>query len=292
MGCLNKNSSSSLSSSPNSTQAMDWNYYNWCTDYHNTFVIFSAISVVCFLFGFPVNLWIVQHNLQRKKQKGPIPVLSLSVINLTFLAQIPFCLCNFLQWHIRELQIFFLFICSINVNSKPLIAAFICWHRYVAVVHPIVYKTSKKLHVVRKAMIITICFIIVGCGLVEATLTWLSTPFFAIPLIVSLPVIIFCNISVIFTLRKPDPTGKINIYPQKKQALQTIFISFIILFVVYLPTFSISVFGQLMVFSEPELFCGLDCSSLCFSTAVCAIIPYLYLVKVSKLDILMNRCRK
>ncbi|XP_053097904.1 lysophosphatidic acid receptor 6-like [Pangasianodon hypophthalmus] len=282
-------------SSSNSTQAGDWNYYNWCTDYPTAPVIWSAVSGICFLLGFPASLWVLHELLQRQRQRftSDIFMLSLAVIDLTFTAHIPFCVCNFMIWHIKELQNIFLVIYSFSLNSRPLFMACICWDCYVAVVYPIVYKTSKNLIGVKKAITITICFSAAVCGLVVCNVIWLiTTPLMAIPLIMALPVIAFCDISILLALRKPDPTGKNNIHPQKKQALQTISNSFIMTFVVYLPPLIVFLFGKLMLLGETETFCCSAPYGFSFSTAGCFIMPVLYLVNVGKLDTVKNWWKK
>ncbi|XP_053097905.1 lysophosphatidic acid receptor 4-like [Pangasianodon hypophthalmus] len=283
------------SSSSNSTQARDWNYYNWCTDYPTAMVISSAISGICFLLGFPASLWVLHELLQRQRQRSTSDVfmLSLAVIDLTFTAHIPFSVCNFMMWHIKELEVLLDFIYGLSISGRPLFMACICWDCYVAVVYPIVYKTSKNLAVIKKAITLIMYFIIAGCGLVEGTIIWLTTtPFAAIPLIMALPVIAFCDISILRALRKPDPTGKNNIHPQKKQALHTITNSFIMTFVVYLPPAIIFSFGRLMPLAEPELFCCLNCYGLCFATAGCFIMPILYLSSMGKMDTFKNWWKK
>ncbi|XP_053097921.1 lysophosphatidic acid receptor 4-like [Pangasianodon hypophthalmus] len=284
----------SLSSS-NSTQAGDWNYYNWCTDYPTAPVIWSVISGICFLLGFPASLWVLHELLQRQRQRSTSDVfmLSLAVIDLTFTAHIPFGVCNFMIWQIKELEVLLTFIYSLSISGRPLFMACICWDCYVAVVYPIVYKTSKNLIGVKKAITITICFTTVVAGLVACTITWLiTTPFIASPLIVALPVISFCDISILQALKKTDPTGKNNIHPQKKQALHTITNSFIMTFIVYLPPAIIFSFGKLIPLTEIERYCCLDFYGFCFNMAGCVIMPVLYLVTVGKLDTFKNWWKK
>ncbi|XP_053097844.1 lysophosphatidic acid receptor 6-like [Pangasianodon hypophthalmus] len=291
MGSANEKSSSSSSSSSsfsNSTQAID---NNWCTDYPTAMVISSAISGSCFLLGFPVSLWVLHELLQRQRQRSTSDVfmLSLAVIDLIFTAHIPFSVCNFAIWQSKELHFILQIIYSLSFNGRPLFMACTCLDCYVAVVYPIVYKTSKKLAAIKKAIAITIFFTILGCGLIMLTLKRLITAsFIAISLIMVLPVIAFCDISILRALTKPDPTGKSKIHPQKKQALHTISNSFIMTFVVYLPPAIIFSFGNLMPLRDIERFCFLTTYGICFSTVGCVIMPVLYLISVGKLDTFKN----
>ncbi|XP_053097898.1 uncharacterized protein LOC128321251 [Pangasianodon hypophthalmus] len=291
MGSANENSSSFL----HTTHAMDWNYYNWCTDYPTARITWSTISMICFFLGLPVNVWVLHELLPRQRQKATSDfiMLSLAVINLIFTAQIPFCVFNFMAWHSTELQIIFVFIFNISVQGRPLFMAYICLDCYVAVVYPIEYKASRKLAVIKKIITIIMYFIIAGFGLLTCTITWLfTTPFVALPLIMALPVISFCDISILRALRKPDPTGKNKIHPQKKRALHTIFNSFIMTFVVYLPPAIIFSFGNLLPLEETVRYCCITPYGYCFSTAGCIIMPVLYLVSVDKLDIFKNCWKK
>lgn len=275
----------------NSSQTTYWNYYNWCADYPTGPVIWSAISVICFLLGFPASLWVLHELLQRQRQKSTSDVfmLSLAVFDLIFTTQIPFYVCNFMLWHIKVLEVLLDLIYCLSFIGRPLFMACICWDCYVAVVYPILYKTSKKLIVIKKAIMIVICFSVVVVGLFLCTMTWLVATFLmAIPLIVALPVITFCDISILQALRKPDPTGNNTIHPQKKRALHTISNSFIMTFIVYLPTVMIFSCGSFIPLTEIERFCLLDFFGFCLSMAGCVIMPIMYLVTMGKLDIFKN----
>ncbi|XP_053350365.1 lysophosphatidic acid receptor 4-like [Clarias gariepinus] len=290
MGFASKKSSSSSPSS-NSTQVTDWDFYNWCIDFETAIQTFSAISVFCFLLGLPACLWVLHELFQRKKQRSTsdIFMLCLTVIDLAFTIQMPISVCNLIQWHIVELQYILVFIYSFCLIGRPLFMACICLDCYIAVVHPIVYKISKMLTIVKKALTLTTCFLMATGGLLMCIVTRLiTTPFLAIPLVVALPVITFCDISILLALRKPDPTGNNNIHPQKKQALHTIFNSFIMTCVVYLPPTIIFSFGSLFSLTNIEHFCFLSTCGLCFSTVGCVIMPVLYLFNVGKLDTFRN----
>lgn len=113
-------------------------------------------------------------------------------------------------WKVKGLQFILDIINYFSVIVRPLFMACICSDCYVAVVHPIVYKTSKNLIVTKKAIVMVIFFIVTDFGFLT------GTPFTAIPLIMALPVITFCNISILQALRKPDPTGKINMHAHEE----------------------------------------------------------------------------
>ncbi|KAI5624118.1 G-protein coupled receptor 35-like, partial [Silurus asotus] len=277
-----------LSSPSNGTQNSDWNYYEWCTRYSTALVIWSTVSAFCFLLGFPASLWVLHELIQRQRQRSTSDVLMLSLagVDLLFTAQIPICVFNFMIWHVRFLQSALIFVYSFNFIGRPLFLGGICWDCYVAVVHPIVYKTSKKVVVVKKVITMVVFCIMSMFGLLVCQMPRLiTTPLMATPLMVVLPVIAFCDISILLALRKPDPTGKNEIHPQKKQALHTIFNSLIMTFIIYLPPMLIFSLGN-WLFGEMETYCCSALYGFTFSTIGCVIIPVRYLISVGKLDAL------
>lgn len=285
----------SSSSPPPSAVVVDGSYYSWCADYSTAIRIFCAVTMICFLLGFPVNAWVLYELLQRQRQKSTrdFIMLFLAVTNLAFMVQIPLCVCNFMLWHIEMLQMLITCIYHASVNSRPLFMACLCWDVYVAVVHPIAYRTSKRRLFIQKVIAIAICFSMIGFGLMTCTMTWLiTTPFIAVPMMVALPVVTFCDVSTLLALRKPDPTGKIQIHPQKKQAHHNVLSSFIMTFVVYLPPTVIFLFMNLMPLGETERFCCVVPYGFCFSTAGCVIMPVLHLISLGKIDTLKNFCNK
>ncbi|XP_047667570.1 lysophosphatidic acid receptor 6-like [Tachysurus fulvidraco] len=285
----NKSASLSL----NSTYGTD--FYDWCTEYPTVPLIWSTVASLCFLLGFPASLWVLHDLVQKQRQKSTSDffMLSLSVIDLTFTAQLPFIVCNFLLWHNQEFQIILVLIYSLSLTGRPLFMACICWDCYVAVVYPITYKTSKKLIVVKKTLTITIYCITAVAGLTVCNLPWLiTTPYIASPFMLALPVITFCDISIYQALRKPDPSGNNRIHPQKKQALHTISASFIMTSVVYIPPTIIFSLGKLLSLGETEIFCCISPCAFSFTTAGCVIMPILYLRSVGKLDTLKKWWKK
>ncbi|KAI5624116.1 hydroxycarboxylic acid receptor 2-like, partial [Silurus asotus] len=264
----------------NSTQETDFSYYNWCAGYPTAPAIWTAVSLICFLLGFPASLLVLHEILQRQRQRSSSDVfmVALAVLDLIFTAQIPINVCNFMLWHIKDLELLTDFLYSLNLLGRPLFMACICWDCYVAVVYPIVYKTSQTLVVVKKAITVVILLAVGVCASALCVTTWLiSTAFTVFPLTVALPIIAFCDFSILQTLKKTDPSGNNNIHPQKKRALQTIFNSLIMTFVVYLPPVVIFSFEQLIPLTETEIYCCLDFLGFCFNTAGCVIMPLLHL---------------
>ncbi|KAI5624117.1 hydroxycarboxylic acid receptor 2-like [Silurus asotus] len=279
----------------NSTQETDFSYYNWCAAYPTAPAIWTAVSLICFLLGFPASLLVLHEILQRQRQRSSSDVfmVALSVLDLIFTAQIPISVCNFMLWHIEDLEVFTDFLYSLNLLGRPLFMACICWDCYVAVVYPIVYKTSQTLVVVKKAITVVILLAVGVCASALRVTTWLITTAFTVFLLtVVLAVIAFCDFSIIQALKKTDPSENYNIHPRKKQALHTISNSLIMTFVVYLPPVVIFSFRKLFPLTETELYCRLDFLGFCFNTARCVIMPLLHLGTVGKLDILKNFWKK
>ncbi|XP_072535212.1 uncharacterized protein [Salminus brasiliensis] len=273
-------------SSLNRTWFMDMVYYNWCKDYPTAPLIWSGFSAVCYLMGFPASLMALCELLQRQRLKvfNNIFMISLSVIDLAFTVFIPFSACNYMIWHNCQFEWVSNFVYSLIIIGRPLFMACVCGDCHIAVIHPITYMTSKKLFVIKSTISMTLWIFIVCFSSLISSLTWMITsPVSSIPLFIALPAIFYYEIAVLRALRKPVPCGNGSIHPQKKQAIRTIFNSFIMTFIAYLPPAFFFSIGNLML-TEIERACTSVIYGVCFSMAGSVIMPILYLNGVGKLN--------
>ncbi len=146
-------------------------------------------------------------------------MFNLTIIDLVFLTVLPFGVYNYMLLHNTEFEWFNNFTYSLTICGRPLFMACVCGDYYFAVVHPIIYMTNRKTAIIRKVTAVTIWLFIVCFGCLIVIYPWVFTTIFtSIPLFISLPVIGFCDISVLRALKKTDPSGKSNIHPQKKES--------------------------------------------------------------------------
>ena len=101
--------------------------------------------------------------------------------------------------------------------------------------------------------------------------------FFLMPYVLSLPTIAFCDVIILRALRKPSPSGRSDVHPQKQKALQTIINSFTMAIVAYLPPLVVFSFSPLFPLSAAEMFCSVGLPILIAPLLGSAIMPVLYL---------------
>ncbi|XP_072535215.1 uncharacterized protein [Salminus brasiliensis] len=207
-----------------------------------------------------------------------------------FIVVLPFSIINIHLWLSVSFQWVDNFLDALSLFSRPLFMACICAECYFAVVHPIMYMTDIKGLTMRRVTSViiwlgTICFTLVKC-FVSGVNKYL---FNCVPLFMALPVITFCDISILRALKKTDPSGNTNIHPQKKQVFYIIINSFIMTTFAYVPAVvSFSLAGM----SPTAIQCYAETSGFCFSMTGSFMMPILYLDSVGKLETFKELWRK
>ncbi|XP_036446525.1 lysophosphatidic acid receptor 6-like [Colossoma macropomum] len=277
-----------LLNSPSSNSTQDFNHFLQCTERPTGPLFWSLFCSISFLLGFSASLIVLWELLQRCRHGAfnDIFMLNLSFIDLTFTVTLLPSVCNYMLLHIIQVSQTSAFLQGLPLCGRPLFMACICGDCYFAVVHPIVYKTSKNVNMIRKIASVTVWLITTCFGSFLIILNEpFTTPLISAPLILALPVITFCDISVLRALRKPDPSGNSNIHPQKKRALHIIINSFIMTFTVYLPPAIFFSFAEILPMTKTDYFCTLTFYGMCFWIAGCVIMPALYLDTLGKMDL-------
>lgn len=265
------------------------NYFTLCTDQPVVPLFWSGLSAFCFLLGLPASVTVLRELCQRHQQNistNDFFVFNLTVIDLVFLTVLPFGIFNYMLLHNTEFEWINNFTYSLPIWGRPLFMACLCGDYYFAVVHPIIYMTNRRTAIIRKVIAVTIWLFIICFGCLIVICPWVFTTIFtSIPLFISLPVIGFCDISVFRALKKPDPSGKSNIHPQKKRALHTIIYSFVLTFTAYLPPALIFSLGHNLPLSFDVYYCVLIFLAISSIVSGGVIMPVLYLESIGQLRI-------
>ncbi|CAB1440091.1 unnamed protein product [Pleuronectes platessa] len=167
--------------------------------------------------------------------------------------------------------------------GRPLLMVCVCLDCYLAVVHPITYRTRKSMtpRVVMAAIVWTLT---VAYGLVSMTHPHLYiTMLIPAPFIVAIPMIGVCDYFILHTLIKSEQ-GKKNIHPQKQRALQTLINSLVLTLVSYLPPVLMYIFGLSLISDIQILLCVISIPATITSSLGSAVMPLLYLHNIGKLD--------
>ncbi len=213
-------------------------------------------------------------------------MLNLTIMDLVFLFFVPFGLLNFILWHTDPIQMLSNFLYSLNLAGRPLLTACICLDCYVAVVHPVTYRARKSL-TPRLLMAAAVWAITVAQGTASTIVDELNHGAWAMFVyIIALPVIIICDASILWTLKKSHRAGG-KLHPKKKKALQVITNSMVMAVTSYVPPVLGYTLGMLI--SDHQVYeCFLAIPILITPTAGSAIMPLLYLGNLGSLKSLCS----
>lgn len=253
------------------------------------------INATCTILGLPVTLIVLieLHKRSHDKATSELFMINLTITDLAYVVVIPLKITDYMEWGYMEFQCVNSVTDAFTLCTRPLFMACICVDFYFAVVHPITYRTSKKSSIIRKVMslivwVSTFCFSSYNCFQMR------SIPFtsYSTPLLMALPIIVFCDISILQALRKPAPTGKNNVHPLKRRALHTIFNSLVVTLITYLPPVVIFLCANIIPLKREDYYCKVFMFAFWFSMSGTCIMQVLYLDTVGKLDCLKNMLKK
>ncbi|KAL2078719.1 hypothetical protein ACEWY4_026404 [Coilia grayii] len=246
-------SSSNLSSSVVHLAEVSWNCYNFTGP-----MVWCVCSIPCTGVGLPACVWLLWELIKRKHSgSANTYMLNLTVMDLVFnIFLLPTALNYFLFRNALLRKICFI-ASSFNVSGRPLFTACVCVDCYMAVVRPITYMKTRNS---RYAVVVSVVVwsVVLACGTLIMIREDLVAVFTVTVCTLALPTITFCDIFILRTLRKPDPSGRADVHPQKQRALQTITNSLVITVMAYLPPLVLEVFSALMPLSPMEVLCNIE----------------------------------
>lgn len=261
--------------------------FGHCGDLIAGIIVWASLSALCSLVGCPACVAVLWELFQKHKAGAPVTpndvfTLSLTIMDLVFLFFVPFGLCNFLLWEIRSVQMLSSFLYSFNLAGRPLLTACICLDCYLAVVHPVTYRTNKSL-LPRVLMVAAVCAVTMVQGTVFIVIDDLDhSPWAMFVYVIALPVIVISDASILWTLKKSYRGGG-DLHPRKKKALQIITNSMVMTVTSYVPPVLVYTLGQLIISDDKEYECFLAIPILITPTAGSAIMPLLYLGNLGSL---------
>lgn len=258
-----------------------------CGDMLEGIIVWASLSALLSLVGCPACVAVLSELFRRHKagtsfSPNDVFMLNLTIMDLVFLFFVPFGLSNFLFWDIGSLQMLSNFMYSLNLAGRPLLTACICLDCYLAVVHPIVYRSKKSL-TPRILMAAAVWAVTLVQGTMSTIVDELNHSAWAMFVyIIALPIIVICNASILWTLRRSYRGGG-DLHPKKKKALQIITNSMVMTVTSYVPPVLVYLLGGLIITDEKEFECFLAIPILITPTAGSAIMPVLYLGNLGSL---------
>lgn len=157
----------------------------------------------------------------------------------------------------------------------------ICLDRYVAVVHPVLF-TGIRDNKIRIGISVVVWAFILAYGLTKSLLGVMSvTKVFSGVILFAFAVMVFCNISVIWVLRR-SVAGKEEMHPAKKKAFKMVLIILAIIVSNYLPPVALMPFVSYYTFVQFR--CQISVSVFAIMDLSCSFEPLLYITKMDRVD--------
>ncbi|CAL8306157.1 unnamed protein product [Boreogadus saida] len=246
----------------------------------------AFFSTLVFLLGFPLSIWVLW-DLVDKHYRGGQPwtpntvfTLNVTVMDLVFLAYLPVDVLNIIFID-NKILLFIAFVTfSLNLTGRPLLMACMCLDCYMAVHHPLHYRSQSLSSRVIITAVIWLASSVNGAAFVMNK-ELLSVAGMWWPFLSSAAVILYCDCCLLWTLSS-SRTSRGEPHRLKKRALNIVSMSLLVTVANYLPTMIMILFGRYFVGSEENYFCLILYPAMIPLASV--FMPALYLMKVGKLN--------
>lgn len=217
---------------------------------------------------------------KNESSTSDVFIFNLAALDTFFCLMTPIELTNRLYldyWGIWHLQHF-----AYGVkDTTPLFLTCICLDRYLAVVHPIVF-TNIRDNRMRIGISALVWAMILAYAITESILGVMSvTKVFSSLILSSFVIMVFCNISIIWVLRK-SVAGKEVMNPVKKKAFKMVVILLAIIVVNYLPPVALMPFASTYTFVQ--MHCQISVSVFSIMDLSSTIDPILYISKTDRMS--------
>lgn len=262
---------------------------NQCAEQMEGFIFWICFAVVSIVSGIPAAVALIWETFQRwKKGTSLTPhdvfMTNISLMDAIFLFLLIPDLFTVTVGYNSVYSILLSFFFSLTLCGRPLLLVCISLDCYLAVVHPIIYRTRKSL-TPRVLMAVGIWIITAahGCYLVITFIKFSMASHEAVFYAVTLPVIGFCNLSVLWTLKRSTPGGR-DIHTQKKKALQIISNNLVVTFLSYFPILVAWVVPRFMNLDDKTVWCLVTIPVTSTTLLGNTVSPILQLNNLGKLD--------
>ncbi|XP_062854190.1 P2Y purinoceptor 1-like [Trichomycterus rosablanca] len=278
---MNNSTELALNITVTSQRIVLWYEHPECAVAPYGYAFYLAVKVFNFFMGLPSNLIVMWHIAwhRSKGSTSDLFIFYLALMDAFFCLMTPVELVNRLYlndkgiWHIQN------FAYGIK-DTAPVFLTCICLDRYVAVVHPIVF-TGIRDNRARHAVSAVVWALVLAFSITESIVGVIAvSDVFAGIILFAFFVMVFCNLSIIFVLRK-SVAGKEVMTPVKKKAFKMVVIVLAIIIVNYLPAVALMPFGS--AFKFVMFRCEIVTAVFSIMDLSCTIEPLVYLIKMDKL---------
>ncbi|XP_026158888.1 proteinase-activated receptor 3-like [Mastacembelus armatus] len=248
------------------------------------FVFYFGVKVFNLALGTPSNILVIWHITTKKSNMSTsdIFILNLAALDAYFCVMTPIDIVNRMLLGDSRIWYFQRFAYGIK-DLAPLFLVCICLDRYVAVVHPVLF-TSIRDKIRFSILVVVWCFVL-AYGLAKCILGAASVnEVFSGVILFAFVVMVFCNIAIIWVLRR-SVAGKEEIHPVKKKAFKMVLIILAIIVVNYLPPVALMPFAS--YYSFVAFNCQISISLFSIMDLSCSVEPLLYITKMERVG---GRC--
>ncbi|XP_061596819.1 hydroxycarboxylic acid receptor 2-like [Cololabis saira] len=249
------------------------------------FVFYFGVKVLNLAVGTPCNILVIWQIVSRKSDASTsdIFILNLAVLDAYFSLMTPTDLVNRLVLNDSRIWYFLRFGYGIK-DVAPLFLVCICVDRYMAVVHPVIFSSYRD-NLTRIGLTVVVWGLILAYAITKSIGGNLYTSnIFSGVILFTFAVMVFCNISIIWVLRR-SVAGKEEMHPVKKRAFKMVLTNLGITVFNYLPPVALMPFKSYYTFVE--FHCQISRSVYSLMDLSCSIEPLLYITKMERVN---GRC--
>ncbi|XP_026870688.2 G-protein coupled receptor 35-like [Electrophorus electricus] len=257
-----------------------WYQFDECSVAAYGFIFYFGVKVFNLAVGFPTNV-LVMWQIATRKTEGTTSdmfIFNLAVVDALFCLMTPIDLINRLYLDDADIWYAQRFAYGIK-DMAPLFLTCVCLDRYIAVVHPIVF-TGVRDRRVRAGVSAAVWGLVLAYALTKSILGVMSmNEVFSSLILSAFSIMVFCNLSIIWVLRR-SVAGKELMNPMKKKAFKMVITVLAIIVVNYLPPVALMPFAS--TYSFVDLRCKISISVFSIMDLSSSIEPMLHLSKMEK----------
>ncbi|XP_054866359.1 G-protein coupled receptor 4 [Amphiprion ocellaris] len=273
-----------------------WYQFPVCAVAPYGFIFYFGVKVFNLAVGAPCNVLVIWQIATKKSDSSTsdIFIFNLAILDAYFCLMTPIEMVNRLLLDNSRIWYFQRFAYGIK-DVAPLFLVCISLDRYIAVVHPVLFAGIRD-NKFRIGVSVVVWGLILAYGLTKCTLGAMSVnEVFSGVILFAFAVMVFCNISVIWVLRR-SVVGKEEMHPVKKKAFKMVLIILAIIVANYLPPVALMPFAS--YYSFLVFRCQISISVFSIMDLSCSVEPLLYITKMERVDgrccslSLMSRCNQ
>ncbi|XP_034543538.1 G-protein coupled receptor 4-like [Notolabrus celidotus] len=257
-----------------------WYQYPVCAVAPYGFIFYFGVKVFNLAIGTPCNILVIWKIVSNKSDASTcdIFIFNLAILDAYFCLMTPIEMTNRLL--LGDSRIWYAQRFAYGIKDvAPLFLVCICLDRYMAVVHPVVFSGIRD-NKIRTGISVVVWGLILAYGFTKCFLGVMSVnEVFSGVILFSFAVMVFCNISVIWVLRR-SVAGKEEMHPVKKKALKMVLIILGIIVSNYLPPVALMPFVPYYTFVQFR--CQISISVFSIMDLSCSMEPLLYITKMER----------